>query len=132
MPFDDLVSLSFVMFNKHVNLGGASAKFLQLNGNQTQLDLHPSGMVRVEKAEGVFWVSAACIESCQEDPARVWDGDLASEAPNAEAGHEKADILKNKAAKSTKTRDSGPKTGKMTDSQPPMSRADEILAELGN
>lgn len=123
MPFTDLTKLSFVMFNKHVNLGGQSGKFLSDNGTQQQLELHSSGMVRVTKAAGEFWVSAACIESCEVDLTPVT-------AENAEGGAEKADLLKEKAAKSTKTRDLGPKSAKLADSTEHMTRAEQILAEL--
>ncbi len=143
MPFNDTVTISFVSFNKHVNLGGESAKTLYAHGELCKLELHASGMVKVTKPQGQFWVSAACIESVEQDISwqtdvnadpehqkRAHDAEMAQKAENAAEGHEKADYLKDKSAKATKTRDIAPKTGKMTNSVPPMSRADEILAEF--
>lgn len=124
---DDMIALSFVMFTKHVNLGGETSKHLGSFGAAGHLDLHPSGMVRVTKPSGVFWVGATCIESAEQRQSLTPAIELTEKADVAEAlsatGAQKAEILREKAGKTARG-------GKSANSEPTMSRADEILAEL--
>jgi hypothetical protein len=109
MAFNDPVTLSYVAFRQHVNLGGESSRTLSRQGALCTLELLPNGMIRVQKLGKTFFVASVVIESCEaaENQPKT--------APNTVTGSSK-----------------GAKSGKRAHLEPDMSRADAILAELGH
>lgn len=111
----DTVKLSYVMLQKHINLGGDISKYLQAHGQLMQLHLLPSGMVQVVKPSGTFYVAASVVESVE-----AADAAEAAKQMTEETFTEKvAERMGRKAAR------------KAADTQPPVaSRANELLDEL--